>query len=169
MRPENRIGANMGLTVEMCHDIESYKEDVIVGFDWKKSIYIVVAAAVGVGTIFFFYKILGWSMFISVYAASPFSGLIILSGFYQRNGLTFLQMLRRKIKKVNGKPLVYRSTECRRIYEAALLSDSEHNAPSDSDQEQTAEIEKQLRKLKIGLVVGVVMMVLVIVLIILMR
>lgn len=166
MRPENRIGADMGLTVEMCHDIESYKEDVIVGFDWKKSIYIVVAAAVGVGTIFFFYKILGWSMFISVYAASPFSGLIILSGFYQKNGLTFLQMLRRKIKKVNEQPLVYRSTECRRIYEAALLSDSE-DVPS--DQEQTAEIEKQLRKLKIGLAVGVVMMVLAIVLIILMR
>lgn len=157
----------MGLTVDMCHDIESYKEDVIVGFDWKKSIYIIVAAVIGVGTIFFFYKILGWSMFISVYASSPFPAVIVMSGFYAKNGRTFFQVLRRKIKKVNEKPLVYKSTECRKVYEAALLSNSPDLLLS--EQEQTAKIRRQIKMLKFGLIFGAVLLVLAIVLVILMR
>lgn len=153
----------MGMTIDMCHDIEKYKEDVLMGFDWKKSLYFIAAVLVGAGTIFFFYKVLGWNILVSVYAMMPFAGIIVFLGFYTKNGLTFGQIIRRKVKRANVKPLEYRSTECRACYEAINLADPAFKVQTEEDKQD--EINRMLKKLKIGLIAGGVVFVLLIVLI----
>lgn len=153
----------MGITIDMCHNIEKYKEEVVMGFDWKKSLYLIGAVLVGAGATFLFYKVFGWNILASVYAMMPFAGIIVFFGFYTKNGLTFGQIIRRKIKKANRSPLVYRSTECRAVYESINLKSAVADMQSEDDKQ--AEINRMLKKLKIGLAVAGTVFVLLIVLI----
>lgn len=153
----------MGLTIDMCHDIENYKEDVVMGFDWKKSLYFIGAILVGAGSVFLFYKVLGWNLLVSVYAMMPLASAVVFCGFYTKNGMTFGQIIRRKIQKVNSTPIVSRSTECRASYEAVSLASVGIDARS--EEEVQVENIRMLRKLIIGLVIGGAVFVVLIVLI----
>lgn len=149
----------MGLTIDMCRDVEKYEEGVVMGLNAKKSICVIIAALTGAGIVALFHKVFGWSLVVSVYAMVPFCGVIILSGFYTSNGLTFWQMIRRKLKRANEKPLFYKSTECRAVYEAAA---PETAAPED----KRSEIDRMMKKLKLCLAAAGVIVVLGIVLIV---
>lgn len=147
----------MGLTIDMCRDVENYEEGVVMGLNAKKSICVIIAAFTGAGIVALFYKVFKWSLLVSVYAMIPFCGVIILSGFYTSNGLTFWQMIRRKLKKVNEKPLFYKSTECRSVYESAAFE------PADSivtAEDKRSEIDRMMKKLKLCLAAAGVIIVL---------
>ncbi len=153
----------MGLTIDMCHDVEKYEEGVVMGLNAKKSLCVIIAVFTGAGVAALFYKVLGWSLVASVYAMIPFCGVIILSGFYTSNGLTFLQLIRRKLQRVNEKPLFYKSTECRAVYEAAA---PETAVAAAAPEDKRSEIDRMMKKLKLCLAAAGIMVVLGIVLIV---
>lgn len=153
----------MGLTIDMCRDIEKYEEGVVMGLNAKKSICVIIAAFVGAGMVALFYKVLGWNLIVSVYAMIPFCGVVILSGFYTSNGLTFGQMIRRKLKRANEKPLLYKSTECRLIYEAVVPETVDIAVAAEDKQ---SEINKMMKKLKLCMAVAGIIVILGIVLIV---
>lgn len=153
----------MGLTIDMCRDVEKYEEGVVMGLNAKKSICVIIAALTGAGIVALFHKVFGWSLVVSVYAMVPFCGVIILSGFYTSNGLTFWQMIRRKLKRANEKPLFYKSTECRSVYEAAVPETADAAA---APEDKRSEIDRMMKKLKLCLAAAGVIVVLGIVLIV---
>lgn len=139
----------MGLTIDMCNDIEKYEESVLIGMNAKKTLYFIAAAVVGIGAMFLFYKVFHWNLIISAYAMMPFSGIIILSGFSSQNGLTLGQTVLRRLKKTNYKPLTYCSTENRKNYEAALEIVAKNDYTELSEDDKKSEIAKTMKKLKL--------------------
>lgn len=152
----------MGLSVDMCHDVEKYEESIAMGLNAKKFLYFAVAAVAGGLSVLLFYKVFKWHIMASVYGMMPISGVIVMTGFYTSNGMTFGQILKRRFKKTNSKPLVYKSTECRKLYEK--LNEIETVSIGKTADAQS-EINKMLRALKIGAVLFVALIVIIIVVI----
>ena len=99
----------MGLTVDICNDVEQYEESVVAGFNLKKTLYIGAAVLVGAACIAFFYFVLHINILLSVYLMMPFVAPIVIKGFYRDGKGSFLKDILGMRKK--SKPLVYHSTE----------------------------------------------------------
>lgn len=98
------------MIVEINKDIEKYKESVVLGLTAKQLFAAVGAVVVGAGIVFLVYPYIGLTG--SAYVAIPAVAPIALSGFYSFNGMSFMEMLKRRARFLfDNKPLVYRSTE----------------------------------------------------------
>lgn len=98
------------MIVEINKDIEKYKESVVLGLTAKQLFAAVSAVVVGAGIVFLVYPYIGLTG--SAYVAIPAVAPIALGGFYSFNGMSFMEMLKRRMKFLfDNKPLVYRSTE----------------------------------------------------------
>ena len=98
----------MGLTIELCNDIEKYEENVVGGFNIRKTLTIFVAVLIGAGTMAFSYFVLHLPIIVSVYVMIPVLIPVVFKGFYGKKS-SFIKMLKQMYTK--KKPLVYRSTE----------------------------------------------------------
>ena len=106
----------MGLTIELCNDIEKYEENVVGGFNIRKTLTIFIAVLIGAATMAFSYFVLHLPIIVSVYVMIPVLIPVVFKGFYGKQSSllkTFKQMYAKK------KPLVYRS----RSTEKSSLSD----------------------------------------------
>lgn len=99
----------MGLTIDICNNIEQYEENVVAGFNLKKTLYIGAAVLVGAACMAVFYFIFHINILISVYLMMPFVAPIIIKGFYREGKGSFIHDFFGWRKK--SIPLVYRSTE----------------------------------------------------------
>ena len=98
------------MVIEINKDIDKYKESVVLGLTAKQLIYSLLSVAVGGGLVFLIYPIVGLTA--SAYIVIPVVAPIALGGFYSYNGMSFYEMMSKKIHFMFGnKPLLYVSTE----------------------------------------------------------
>lgn len=99
------------MIIEISKDIDNYKETVALGLTARQLIFSVLSVAVGAGIILLLYGFIGLTA--SVYVALPIVAPIALGGFYTFNGMSFYEVMKRKINIIfMNRPLVYGSTEC---------------------------------------------------------
>ena len=99
----------MGLTIDICNNVEQYEESVVAGFNLKKTLYIGASVLVGAACIAVFYFVFHINILISVYMMMPFVAPIVIKGFYRDGKGSLLKELLNLRSK--SKPLVFRSTE----------------------------------------------------------
>lgn len=151
----------MALSIDTCHDIEKYEESVVAGLNAKKTIYVIIALACG-GVISLLLAYLAhWHMIFCVYGATPITGIIIMLGFYEKDGMDFIGLIKNKLQRNQNKPICYMSTETKSEYE-------KHNK-NDADFIQTKEeADKEFERIKkiviLGIIGAIVFVILIIVL-----
>lgn len=98
------------MVIEVNKDIDRYKETVVMGLTARQLVFSIASVAVGGGIVLLLYRYVGLT--VSAYIAIPAVAPIALSGFYSYNGMTFMQMMRKKLHfAFKNKPLTYLSTE----------------------------------------------------------
>ena len=86
----------MNVSVEINRDIDKFKESVVLGLTAKQLIASVLSILVGGTIVVLTYKKVGFTL--SAYIAIPIVAPIALSGFYSFNGMSFMQMMKKRIK-----------------------------------------------------------------------
>ncbi|MDF2908688.1 MAG: hypothetical protein K0R34_4009 [Herbinix sp.] len=98
------------MVVEISRDIEQYKESVVFGLTAKQLIYSLLSIVIGGGIVLILYQQIGLTA--SAYVAIPVVAPIALGGFYSYNGMSFYEVMRRKIQMLFfNRALTYVSTE----------------------------------------------------------
>lgn len=98
------------MIIEVNKDIDNYKESVVLGLTARQLLYSALSVIVGGGIVLLLYKHIGLTA--STYVAIPAVAPIALTGFYSYNGMTFMEMVRRKLYFAFKSPtLTYVSTE----------------------------------------------------------
>ena len=98
------------MVIEINKDIERYKESVVMGLTAKQLVYSVASVIAGGGIVLLLYPYIG--MTPSVYVAIPVVAPIALGGFYTYNGMSFYEVMGRKLRMLfANRPLTYVSTE----------------------------------------------------------
>lgn len=83
------------MIIEINKDIQNYKESVVLGLTARQLLFSVLSVAAGGGIVFLTYPYVGLTT--SAYIAIPVVAPIALSGFYSYNGMTFMEMMKRKM------------------------------------------------------------------------
>lgn len=98
------------MVIEISRDIEQYKESVIFGLTAKQLIYSLLSVVIGGGLVLLLYQYIGLTS--SAYVAIPVVAPIALGGFYSYNGMSFNEVIKRKIQMLFfNQPMTYVSTE----------------------------------------------------------
>lgn len=98
------------MVIEVNKDIDRYKETVVMGLTARQLVFSIASVVVGGGIVLLLYRYVGLT--VSAYIAIPAVAPIALSGFYSYNGMTFMQMMKKKLHfAFKNKPLTYLSTE----------------------------------------------------------
>lgn len=98
------------LIIEVNKDIDRYKESVAMGLTARQLIFSILSVAIGGLIVLLTYKFVGLTM--SAYIAIPVVAPIALSGFYSYNGMSFMEMMKRKMHfAFCNHTLTYSSTE----------------------------------------------------------
>lgn len=96
--------------IEVNRDLDKFKESVVLGLSARQLIYSIIALALGSGIVLLVYPYVGLT--VSAYIAVPIVAPIALTGFYSYHGMTFVEMMKRKIHFSGKQPaLKYESTE----------------------------------------------------------
>lgn len=154
------------MVIEINKDIDRYKESVVMGLTAKQFIYSVASVVVGGGIVLLLYRYIGLTP--SVYVAIPVVAPIALGGFYSFNGMSFYEVMGRKIRMMFANhPLTYVSTEreavireCRQEEEARSATNKKKEgkkAPETKEnQEEFEAMKKKTKKMFIGVVAAMV-------------
>ena len=98
------------MVIEVNKDIDRCKESVVLGLTARQLIYSIVSVVIGGGIVLLVYPYVGLTT--SAYIAIPVIAPIALTGFYSYNGMTFMEMMKRKLHfSFGNKALTYVSTE----------------------------------------------------------
>lgn len=99
------------MIIEISKDIDRYKEKVALGMSAKQLLFSAISIGTGAGIVLVLYHYIGLTG--SVYVAIPIVAPTALQGFYSFNGMSFMEVMKRKIQMMfANKPLTYKSTEC---------------------------------------------------------
>ncbi len=149
------------LSIDTNSDIDDYKESIIAGLNLKETLWAglgIVSAAAAVLVLTMFIHI---PLTLSIYIASPVAAPFILTGFFQKDGMSFWQRFRRKRNRKLSRPLSYVSTECKSSYQA----DEQRWETKETD--ENAEFEHLLRRMKrTGIVFGACILAMVILIVV---
>lgn len=119
-----------GLVIEINKDIDRYQESVAMGLTAKQLAFSVASVAVGGGLVYLLYPFIGLTG--SAYVAIPVVAPIALGGFYSYNGMSFYEVMRRKMHFMfANRALTYVSTEGEdaiRAYEQELAGEAKRMA-----------------------------------------
>ena len=142
----------MNVSVEINRDIDKFKESVVLGLTAKQLIASVLSILVGGTIVVLTYKKVGFTL--SAYIAIPIVAPIALSGFYSFNGMSFMQMMKKRIKFMfKVKPLVYKSTEnVKELKEVATVMEEENQKLKNKDINIKKTKQKMIRILVISIV-----------------
>lgn len=158
------------MVIEINKDIDKYKESVMLGLTAKQLIYSFLSVAIGGGLVILIYPFVGLT--VSAYIAIPVVAPIALGGFYSYNGMSFYEMMGKKMHFMFGnKPLLYVSTESEKEIKKYYLDENAGkkkrvakagNEAADSKIDSKEEFEKtkqQMKKMLIGCVVMIALIV----------
>lgn len=94
------------MEIELSEDLQHYKESIAMGLNAKQLIYSVLSIGAGVGTVLLLYEKIGITA--SCYVATPIVAPLALTGFYNYNGLTFWQHMKKILEfSLWNQPLVF--------------------------------------------------------------
>ena len=141
----------MNVSVEINRDIDKFKESVVLGLTAKQLIASVLSILVGGTIVVLTYKKVGFTL--SAYIAIPIVAPIALSGFYSFNGMSFMQMMKKRIKFM-FKPLVYKSTE--NVKELKDIADVMEEENQKSKNNEDINIKKTKQRMIRILVISIV-------------
>lgn len=113
------------MIIEINKDIDRYQESVVLGLTVKQLFYAVLSLTVGAGVVLLLQKQIGLTM--AAYVAVPVAAPLALQGFYQYNGMSFMEVMKIKLYFAFGnRALVYVSEE--NVFPARSLSadDNDH-------------------------------------------
>ena len=97
------------MIIEINKDIDRYQESVVMGLTLKQLIYAALSLIAGAGIVLLLQKQIGLTL--AAYVAVPVAPLA-LQGFYQYNGMSFMEVMKRKLFfAFLNRPLVYVSEE----------------------------------------------------------
>ena len=98
------------MNISINKDIEKYQESVAMGLTARQLIFSIASIACGGAIVLLTYKHVGLTG--SAYIAIPVVAPLALNGFYSYQGMSFTQMLRRKMWfAFKNRPLTYISEE----------------------------------------------------------
>ena len=98
------------MIIEMNKDIDRYQESVAMGLTVKQLIYAFFSLIIGAGIVLLLQKKIGLTL--AAYVAVPVVAPLALQGFYQYNGMSFMEVMRRKLYfAFLNRTLVYVSEE----------------------------------------------------------
>lgn len=83
------------MVIEINKDLDHYKESVVMGLTARQLIFSVLSVIAGGGIVLLLYRHIGLTA--GTYIAVPVVAPIALSGFYSYNGMTFMEVVRRKL------------------------------------------------------------------------
>lgn len=98
------------MIIEINKDIDKYKETVTLGLTVRQLIFSLIALVSGAGIVLLIYPYVGLT--VSAYIAIPVVAPIALNGFYSFNGMTFTELMKKKLYfAFMNRPLIFSSTE----------------------------------------------------------
>lgn len=152
----------MALSIDTCNDIEKYEEAVIAGMNAKKSIMAIIAVACGGIVTLMLSLLLHLELILCIYAATPVTGLIIVLGFDEKDGMSLFQRMKNKSRKNQDKPICYMSTETKAEYEKHGKAETAAKTKEEVD----AEFEKIKKMAVFGGIGAAALVILIIVLLV---
>ena len=135
------------MIIEINKDIDRYQESVALGLTVKQLFYATLSLIAGAGIVLLLQGQIGLTL--SAYVAVPVVAPLALQGFYQYNGMSFMEVMKRKLFfAFLNRPLVYVSEEG----EAAVKAYRAEGAAKEMQQKRTKKRKmiKQQRKEGVG-------------------
>ncbi len=155
------------MVIEINKDIDRYKESVVMGLTAKQLIYSIASVVAGGGIVLLLYPYIGLTP--SVYVAIPVVAPIALGGFYSFNGMSFYEVMGRKIRMMfANRPLTYVSTEGEAVikeFQQAEMSKSKTDKKkkgkeprtTKENQEEFEAMKKKTKNMLIGVLATMVL------------
>lgn len=104
-------------------DVAAFKDDFFKGLSFRECIFGGSALLVGVGGILLLHFYFGVGINTAITLCMPVIGIIGLCGFYQKNGMTLVQLVRSSIRLIFQKPYVYEICTTNEQSEMEALND----------------------------------------------
>lgn len=128
------------MVIEVNKDIDRYKETVVLGLTARQLIFSIASVAIGGGIVLLVYPYVGLT--VSAYIAIPAVAPIALNGFYSYNGMTFIQMMKKKLHfAFANKPVTYISTEGEAEVETIRLAEAAEDKKKRKKKQNTDDKE----------------------------
>lgn len=138
------------LSIDTNSDIDDYKESIVAGLNLKETLWAGLGILSAASVILILTMLVHIPLTFSIYIGSPAAVPFILTGFFQKDGMSFWQRFRRKRNKRISRPLGYVSTECKSCYQ----TEQRHMEVKEKDENE--EFEHLLKRMKlIGVVFAV--------------
>ena len=118
------------MNISINKDIEKYQESVVMGLTARQLIFSIASIACGGAIVLLTYKHVGLtgSAYIAIPVVAPFA----LNGFYSYQGMSFTQMLRRKMWfAFKNRPLIYISEESEKIIKRMRMEEERQRKKED--------------------------------------
>lgn len=133
------------MIIEINKDIDRYQESVVMGLTLKQMIYAALSLIAGAGIVLLLQKQIGLTL--AAYVAVPVVAPLALQGFYQYNGMSFMEVMKRKLYfAFLNRPLVYVSEEG----EAAMRAYRAEGVAQEMRQKRTKKRKKTNQQRKEG-------------------
>ena len=133
------------MIIEINKDIDRYQESVVMGLTLKQLIYAALSLIAGAGIVLLLQKQIGLTL--AAYVAVPVVAPLALQGFYQYNGMSFMEVMKRKLFfAFLNRPLVYVSEEG----EAAMRAYRAEGVAQEMRQKRTKKRKKTNQQRKEG-------------------
>ena len=88
-------------------DVAAFKDDFFKGLSLRECVFGGIALLAGAGGILLLHFYFGVGINTAITLCMPVIGIIGLCGFYQKNGMTLVQLVRSSIRLIFQKPYVY--------------------------------------------------------------
>lgn len=150
------------MVIEVNKDVDRYQESVALGLSAKQLIFSAASLISGSGIVLLLYPYIGITG--SAYVAIPVVAPIALGGFYSYNGMSFYNVMQRKVHMMFGnKALVYVSTESEAIIKAYQVVEVGKGKKSvrpveqnqNKKQEEFEAMKKKMKSIMIGCIAAV--------------
>lgn len=98
------------MVIEINKDIDRYQESVAFGLTAKQLVFAALSLSIGAGMVYFLQMYIGLTA--AAYVAVPVVAPLALQGFYSYNGMSFVEMVKRKLYfSFLNRPYIYISEE----------------------------------------------------------
>ena len=95
------------MTKTINQDVSAFKDDFFKGLSFRECLYGGGALAAGAGGILLLHFYFGININAAVTLSMPVIGIIGLCGFYQKNGMTLIEIIRNVVRLIQQKPCTY--------------------------------------------------------------
>ncbi len=104
-------------------DVAAFKDDFFKGLSLRECVFGGIALLAGAGGILLLHFYFGVGINTAITLCMPVIGIIGLCGFYQKNGMTLVQLVRSSIRLIFQKPYVYETCTTNERSEMEDLND----------------------------------------------